>query len=117
MTKEYVVKANDVYILIKICNLLDINAVSHVKTAIKSIILDLFGISMLLMVSFKIIKLVDDNMFFILKTDIRFLNLFLYAMQPDHTTKYEFSLEVIKVSNFLPNIIFTSNSNIQIENM
>ncbi|SBT70735.1 conserved Plasmodium protein, unknown function [Plasmodium malariae] len=122
---ELVVKANDVYMLIKIGNLLDINAISHVKLAIKSIILELFGLVMLLKVHYKILKVIHNTQLFILKTDIRweeytenifafrFLNLLLYVMQPSQTKKYEFSLKVLKISNFLANLTYSSNSSLQ----
>ncbi|SBS86480.1 conserved Plasmodium protein, unknown function [Plasmodium malariae] len=106
-------------------NLLDINAISHVKLAIKSIILELFGLVMLLKVHYKILKVIHNTQLFILKTDIRweeytenifafrFLNLLLYVMQPSQTKKYEFSLKVLKISNFLANLTYSSNSSLQ----
>ncbi|CRH00590.1 conserved Plasmodium protein, unknown function [Plasmodium relictum] len=112
---EYVSKSDNAYILIKICNLLDFNAVNRVKTAIKNIILELFGLSMLLKAKYNILKILDDNTFFILQTDIRFLSLFLYIIQPNNTKKYEFHLKVLKISNFLSNLTYLSNHIFKIE--
>ncbi|GAW81476.1 hypothetical protein, conserved [Plasmodium gonderi] len=101
---EGVSKSNNVYALVKIMNMLDINAVSHVKTAIKLIIFDHFGLTMLLRADFKIFKVMQSSTFFILRTDVRHLSLFLYCMQPSQTNKHEFSLKVLKISNFMPNL-------------
>ncbi|EUD73188.1 hypothetical protein YYG_01223 [Plasmodium vinckei petteri] len=99
-----VVKTEEIYMLIKIENISDINAVNHVKLAFKHIILDLFGLSMLLKVDYKLLKLANASNFFVLKTDIRFLNLFLYIIQPNNTHKYEFNLKLFKISNILTNL-------------
>ncbi|CRG97855.1 conserved Plasmodium protein, unknown function [Plasmodium gallinaceum] len=113
---EYVSKSDNAYILIKICNLLDLNAINHVKAAIKNIILELFGLSMLLKAKYTILKIIDNNMFFILQTEVRFLSLFLYVIQPNNTKKYEFNLKVLKISNFLSNLTYLSNNILKIEN-
>ncbi|CXI60623.1 conserved Plasmodium protein, unknown function [Plasmodium berghei] len=99
-----IVKTEEIFMLIKIENISDINAVNHVKLAFKHIILDLFGLSMLLKVDYKLLKFANASNFFVLKTNIRFLNLFLYIIQPNNTQKYEFNLKLFKISNLLTNL-------------
>ncbi|CAG9475048.1 conserved Plasmodium protein, unknown function [Plasmodium vivax] len=101
---ELASKSNQVYLLVKIANLVNVNAVSHVKAALKLIIFDLFGLTMLLRVHFKMLKVAQSNRFFVLRTGLRQLNLLLYAMQPSQTTPHQFSLKVLKISTFLPNL-------------
>lgn len=52
-------------------NLVNVNAVSHVKAALKLIIFDLFGLTMLLRVHFKMLKVAQSNRFFVLRTGLR----------------------------------------------
>ncbi|EUD68203.1 hypothetical protein C922_01221 [Plasmodium inui San Antonio 1] len=101
---ELACKSSQVYLLVKIINLVNVNAVSHVKKALKLIIFDLFGLAMLLRVDFKMLKIAQSNGFFVLRTGLRMLNLLLYAMQPSQTRGYQFSLKVLKISTFLPNL-------------
>ncbi|GAB66987.1 hypothetical protein PCYB_103370 [Plasmodium cynomolgi strain B] len=101
---ELASKSNQVYLLVKIINLVNVNAVSHVKKALKLIIFDLFGLAMLLKVDFKMLKIAQSNHFFVLRTGLRLLNLLLYVMQPSQTMPHQFSLKVLKISTFLPNL-------------
>ncbi|KJP88845.1 hypothetical protein AK88_01535 [Plasmodium fragile] len=101
---ELASKSNQVYLLVKIINLVNVNAVRHVKKALKLIIFDLFGLVMLLKVDFKLINIAQSNGFFVLRTRLRMLNLLLYAMQPSQTMRHQFSLKVLKISTFLPNL-------------
>lgn len=52
-------------------NLVNVNAVSHVKKALKLIVFDLFGLAMLLKVDFKMLKVAQCNRFFIVHTSLR----------------------------------------------
>ncbi|ANQ08699.1 Uncharacterized protein PCOAH_00030980 [Plasmodium coatneyi] len=105
---ELASKSNQVYLLVKIVNLENVNAVSHVKKALKLIIFDLFGLVMLLKVDFKMLKIAQSNRFFVLRTGLRMVNLLLYAMQPSQTMRHQFSLKVLKISTFLPNLTCTT---------
>lgn len=46
----------------------------------------------------------------------RMLNLLLYAMQPSQTMRHQFSLKVLKISNFLPNLTCTTGVDVCQEN-
>ncbi|SCQ16583.1 conserved Plasmodium protein, unknown function [Plasmodium ovale] len=113
--ERLVVKTNNVYLLTKMGNILDVNAVRNTKIAIKKIILDIFGLTMLLKVDFKILKVPGKTNIIVLRTDVRFLSLFLYAIQPNQTSKHDFTLKVLKVSNFLTNLTHISGSDLIIE--
>ncbi|CAA9988761.1 conserved Plasmodium protein, unknown function [Plasmodium knowlesi strain H] len=113
---ELASKSNQVYLLVKIINLVNVNAVSHVKKALKLIVFDLFGLAMLLKVDFKMLKVAQCNRFFIVHTSLRMLNLLLYAMQPSQTMRHQFSLKVLKISNFLPNLTCTTGVDVCQEN-
>ncbi|SBS84611.1 conserved Plasmodium protein, unknown function [Plasmodium ovale curtisi] len=131
--ERLVVKTNNVYLLTKMGNILDVNAVRNTKIAIKKIILDIFGLTMLLKVDFKILKVPGKTNIIVLRTDVRLrtpavvslrllphnhfltIALFLYAIQPNQTSKHDFTLKVLKVSNFLTNLTHISGSDLIIE--